>query len=233
MSNRVIITLKVLVHLACLIPVAWLAAHLLQNHLGPDPTQAVTLFTGHGTLRLLIITLAISPIRKFIPKIAWIIRFRRMVGLYAFFYGCLHLMTYVGLFAHFNIATMVADIGQRRFILAGIAAWLLMLPLAVTSNSWSIRKLGGTKWRHLHWLIYVAALVGVTHYWWGERRGDLAPLGITVVLALVLAARPVFAWARASSRSLRSGPASVKPLLSTKSDGLEGMRTGRPDSRIR
>lgn len=232
MPNRAIIALKVLVHIACLAPVAWLLVHLLRNQLGPDPTQTVTLFTGHGTLRLLVLTLAISPIRKFIPKVAWIIRFRRMAGLYAFFYGCLHLMTYVGLFAHFDVSTMMADISQRRFILAGIAAWLLMLPLALTSTSWSIRKLGGVKWKHLHWLIYLAALVGVTHYWWGERRGDLTPLGITVVLVLVLAARPALAWLKTPSHRRRSGSASVKPVLPTRSGDLEAIRPGRPDSRM-
>lgn len=206
MSNRLVIVLKVLVHLACLVPVAWLLMHLFQNELGPDPTQTVTLFTGHGTLRLLVITLAISPVRKFFPKIGWIIRFRRLVGLYAFFYACLHLMTYLWLFAHFNIGVMVADINQRRFILAGIAAWLLLAPLALTSTSWSMRKLGGIRWKRLHRLAYLAAVVGVGHYWWGERRGDLAPLAITVILAVILLARPLFAWIKFHSGELQALP---------------------------
>lgn len=200
MSNRLIIILKVLVHIACLAPVAWLLVHMFQNTLGPDPTHTVTFFTGHGTLRLLVITLAITPIRKFVPKIGWIIRFRRMLGLYAFFYGCLHLMTYVWLYADFNVAAMIADISQRKFITAGIAAWVLMVPLALTSTTWSIRKLGGTRWRRLHWLTYLAALAGVVHYWWGVKQGDRTPLEITVALALVLAARPALAWAKSWNR---------------------------------
>jgi methionine sulfoxide reductase heme-binding subunit len=196
MPNRVVIALKALVHIACLAPIAWLVFHLLQNTLGPDPTHAAAFFTGRGTLRLLVITLAISPIRKLIPKLGWIIRFRRMVGLYAFFYGCLHLLTYVGLYAGFSWATMVDDISQRKFIMAGLAAWFLMVPLALTSTTWSIRKLGGKNWKRLHWLTYVAAIAGVVHYWWGVKQGVRTPLEITVALCIVLSARPVLAWVR-------------------------------------
>ena len=196
MSNRIIITLKVLVHIACLAPVAWLVVHLFQSNLGPDPNQTVTFFTGRGTLRLLVITLAISPIRKLIPKLGWMIRFRRMLGLYAFFYGCLHLMTYLWLYAGFSWAAIVDDISLRRFIVAGMIAWLLMLPLALTSTAWSIRKLGGRNWKRLHWLIYLAATSGVVHYWWGVKQGVMTPMAITLALAVVLAARPVLTWVR-------------------------------------
>jgi len=196
LSNRVVITLKVLVHIACLAPVAWLLVHLFQNNLGPDPTQTVTFFTGHGTLRLLVITLAISPIRKLIPKLSWIIRFRRILGLYAFLYGCLHLMTYLWLYAGFSWAAIIDDISLRRFIVAGMIAWLLMLPLALTSTAWSIRKLGGRNWKRLHWLIYLAATAGVVHYWWGVKQGVMTPMAITLALAVVLAARPVLTWVR-------------------------------------
>ncbi|MGH9588137.1 MAG: sulfite oxidase heme-binding subunit YedZ [Acidobacteriaceae bacterium] len=207
MSNRVVVALKVLVHIACLAPVAWLLVHLFQNNLGPDPTHTVTFFTGHGTLRLLVITLAITPIRKLIPKLAWMIRFRRMLGLYAFFYGCLHLMTYLWLYAGFSWAAIVDDISQRRFIVAGVAAWLLMLPLALTSTTWSIRKLGGKNWKRLHWLVYLAATSGVVHYWWGVKQGVQTPLAITAALVLVLAARPALAWAR--SGGMRAVPKKV------------------------
>lgn len=196
MSNRVVITLKVLAHIACLAPIAWLLVHLFQNNLGPDPTQTVTFFTGRGTLRLLVITLAISPIRKLIPRLSWTIRFRRMLGLYAFFYGCLHLMTYLWLYAGFSWAAIIDDISQRRFIVAGMAAWLLMLPLALTSTAWSIRKLGGRNWKRLHWLIYLAATAGVVHYWWGVKQGVMTPMAVTIALVIVLAARPVLAWIR-------------------------------------
>jgi sulfoxide reductase heme-binding subunit YedZ len=195
MPKRVIVLLKVLVHVACLAPVAWLVVRGFQNNLGPDPTHTVTFFTGRGTLRLLVITLAISPVRRLAPKLAWLIRFRRMLGLYAFFYGCLHLMTYLWLYAGFSWAAIVDDISQRRFIVAGVAAWLLMVPLALTSTAWSIRKLGGKNWTRLHWLTYLAAIAGVVHYWWGVKQGDRTPMEVTVALAVALAARPVLAWA--------------------------------------
>jgi methionine sulfoxide reductase heme-binding subunit len=196
MPKRVLILLKVLVHIACLAPVLWLVVRGFQNNLGPDPTHTVTFFTGRGTLRLLVITLAITPVRRLIPKLAWIIRFRRLIGLYAFFYGCLHLMTYVWLYAGFSWATMVDDISRRKFITAGLAAWALMVPLALTSTAWSIRKLGGKNWTRLHWLTYLAAIAGVVHYWWGVKQGDRTPMEITVALVIVLAARPVLTWAR-------------------------------------
>lgn len=196
MSKRLIVVLKILVHVACLAPVAWLVWRGFQNNLGPDPTHTVTFFTGRGTLRLLVITLAVSPVRRLVPKLAWLIRFRRMLGLYAFFYGSLHLMTYLWLYAGFSWAAIVDDISQRRFIIAGATAWALMVPLALTSTAWSIRKLGGQNWKRLHWLTYLAAIAGVVHYWWGVKQGDRTPMEITVLLAMALAARPVVSWVR-------------------------------------
>ena len=196
MPNRVIVALKVVVHIACLAPIAWLVLHLFQNNLGPDPTHTVTFFTGRGTLRLLVISLTVTPVRRLLPRLSWIIRFRRMLGLYAFFYGCLHLMTYVWLYAGFSWAAMVDDISRRKFITAGLAAWALMVPLALTSTTWSIRKLGGQNWNRLHRLAYLSAIAGVVHYWWGVKQGDQTPMAITVALAMVLVARPVLAWVR-------------------------------------
>jgi sulfoxide reductase heme-binding subunit YedZ len=198
MSNRLIVVLKVLVHIACLAPVAWLIVHVIQNNLGPDPTAAVTFFTGRGTLRLLVISLAITPVRKLItplsPSLNSIIRFRRMLGLYAFFYACLHLLTYIWLYADFSLSAMIDDITKRRFITAGLTAWALMLPLALTSTTWSIRKLGGKNWNRLHRLAYLSAIAGVVHYWWGVKPGVTTPANITVVLFVLLAARPVLNW---------------------------------------
>jgi methionine sulfoxide reductase heme-binding subunit len=206
MSRRWIIALKVLAHAACLGPVAWLLWHLYLSvttdptALGPDPTHTVTFFTGRGTLRLLVITLAVTPVRRLIPKLNWLIRFRRLLGLYAFFYACLHLLTYVWLYADWSWAAMVDDISQRRFITAGLAAWLMLVPLALTSTSWSIRKLGGKNWNRLHWLTYAAAISGVVHYWWGVKSGVKTPLTITVVLGVLLLARPVLAWVQGAGR---------------------------------
>jgi sulfoxide reductase heme-binding subunit YedZ len=210
MKQRWIVLLKVLVHAACFGPIAWLLWLVYQSAttnpgaLGPDPTHTVTFFTGKGTLRLLVITLAITPIRRLIPRLAWIVRFRRMLGLYAFFYGCLHLMTYVWLYADFSLTAMVRDIAIRRFITVGIAAWLLMLPLALTSTTWSIRKLGGKNWNRLHRLTYLAAIAGLIHYWWGVKAGVRTPLEITIVLAVLLFARPLLAW-RSSMQKRAAG----------------------------
>jgi sulfoxide reductase heme-binding subunit YedZ len=204
MSNRWIVALKVLVHIACLAPVAWLVFHLFENQLGPDPTATVTFFTGRGTLRLLVISLAVTPVRRLIPKLSWLIRFRRMLGLYAFFYGCLHLMTYVWLYAGFSLDAMVDDITKRRFITAGLVAWTLMVPLALTSTTWSIRKLGGKNWNRLHRLAYLSAIAGVVHYWWGVKQGVRTPMEITVVLAILLVARPLLKYSRQQASERRA-----------------------------
>ncbi len=212
MNKRGMVALRIVAHVACLGPIAWLLWHLYlsvtsdPSALGPDPTHTVTFFTGRATLRLLVITLAVTPVRRLIPPLAWLGRFRRMLGLYAFFYGCLHLLTYVWLYAGWSWAAMVDDISQRRFITAGLAAWLMMVPLALTSTTWSIRKLGGKNWNRLHWLTYAAAISGVVHYWWGVKTGVKTPMTITVVLGLLLLARPILRWRqdRAALRVQRS-----------------------------
>jgi len=207
MKQRSIVLLKVVAHAACLAPVIWLLWRLYltsgpdPNALGPDPTHTVTFFTGRGALRLLVITLAVTPLRKLLPKLAWVIRFRRLLGLYAFFYACLHLMTYVWLYAGFSWSAMVDDISQRRFITAGLTAWLLLVPLALTSTAWSISKLGGKNWNRLHWLTYAAAISGVIHYWWGVKSGVKTPLAITIVLGVLLLARPLLARRQNAKRS--------------------------------
>ncbi len=201
MSNRWIITLKVLVHAACLAPVAWLVWRLVQNTLGPDPVSHVTLFTGLGTLRILILSLAITPVRRLNPGLSWLIRFRRMLGLYAFFYGSLHLLTYVGLYSGFSWAAIVDDLKKRPYIWAGFTSWTLLVPLALTSTTWSIRKLGGKRWQMLHRLAYVSAIAGVVHYWWIVKTGVRTPLTLTVVLGVLLAARPVLGWLDAQRKA--------------------------------
>jgi sulfoxide reductase heme-binding subunit YedZ len=192
MNKRVLIALKVAVWLLCLAPLGLLVYHGLENNLGPDPTATVTHATGFATLRLLVITLAITPLRRLSPQLAWLVRFRRLLGLFAFFYGCLHLLTYLWLYSGFNVGAMVDDIAKRRYILAGFTAWLLLVPLAATSTNWSIRKLGGKRWQALHRLTYLAAICGVIHYWWIVKSGVRTPITITVVLAVLLLARVVW-----------------------------------------
>ena len=141
MNRSTLILLKVAVWLACLAPFVWLAWGAVMNNLGPDPTGTIAFTTGRTTLRLLVITLAISPIRRLWPRLTWLIKFRRMLGLFAFFYASLHMLTWVGLYAGFDIQSMAADIARRRYITAGMAAYLLLFPLALTSTTWSILSL--------------------------------------------------------------------------------------------
>jgi sulfoxide reductase heme-binding subunit YedZ len=192
MNKRAIIILKVAVWLVCLAPLSLLVYHGLRNNLGPDPTATVTHATGFATLRLLVISLAITPLRRLSPRLGWLVRFRRLLGLFAFFYGCLHLLTWLWLYSGFNVAAMLDDIGKRRYVMAGMAAWLLLVPLAATSTAWSIRKLGGKRWQALHRLAYVSAICGVIHYWWIVKSGVRTPITITLVLAILLLARIVW-----------------------------------------
>ena len=207
MSNRAILWLKAQVHLACLAPLLFLlwegyrSATADPSALGPDPTRTVTYFTGFGALRVLVLSLAISPVRKLIPRLGWLVRFRRMLGLYAFAYASLHLLTYLWLYAAWSWPTIADDLMHHRYIWAGTAAWGLLLPLALTSTAGSIRTLGGRRWNLLHRLVYIAAIAAVVHYWWIVKTGVLDPLKVTLVLALLLLARPVLnRWKRKPAR---------------------------------
>ena len=194
MKRTTLLALKTLTWLACLWPLGSLLWGAVNNKLGADPTATITFATGLATLRLLIISLAITPVRRLSPRLGWLIKFRRLLGLFAFFYATLHLLTYVALYAGFDVNAMAADIAKRRYITAGLTAWLLLLPLAATSTNWSIRKLGGKRWNRLHMLVYAAAVCGVIHYWWQVKPGVLTPLTMTIVLGILLLARPVQAW---------------------------------------
>ncbi len=194
MSRSTLIVLKTLVWLTCLAPFCWLVWGAFTNNLGPNATGAIAYATGRTTLRLLAITLAISPLRRLVPRLSWLIKFRRLLGLFAFFYATLHMLTWVALYNNFDLQSMLADVARRRYITAGMAAYLSLLPLALTSTAWSIRKLGGKNWNRLHMLIYAAAICGVAHYWWQMKPGVLTPLAMTVVIGALLLARPILAW---------------------------------------
>jgi len=196
MNRSTLIALKTLVWIACLAPLCWLVWGAITNNLGPDETGAIAFATGRATLRLLAITLAISPLRRLIPSLEWLIRFRRLLGLFAFFYATVHVLTWVALYNSFDVHNMLVDVARRRYITAGMAAYLSLVPLAITSTAWSIRKLGGRNWKRLHMLIYFAAICGVAHYWWQMKPGVLTPLAMTVVIAALLVARPILASTR-------------------------------------
>jgi sulfoxide reductase heme-binding subunit YedZ len=200
MNKRTIVALKVAVWLACLTPLALLVYHGFSNNLGPDPTATVTHATGFATLRLLVISLAVTPLRRLSVRLSWMVRFRRLLGLFAFFYGSLHLLTWLWLYSGFSIAAMADDLGKRRYIMMGMAAWVLLVPLAATSTNWSIRKLGGKRWQALHRLAYVSAICGVIHYWWIVKSGVRTPITITLVLAVLLLARVVWSVREKANR---------------------------------
>jgi sulfoxide reductase heme-binding subunit YedZ len=207
MPNRVVVALKVMVHVACLAPfliLAWDTYHDLAHPgavalLGPDPTATLSHGTGFAALRILIISLAITPIRRLSKHLGWLVRFRRMLGLYAFFYACVHLLVYLKFYANLDWPTLVNDLSKRRYIIAGFSAWVLLLPLALTSTKWSIRKLG-KRWQLLHRLVYLAAVLGIIHYWWIVKSGVLDPLKITILVAIVLLARPLWSLVDARRR---------------------------------
>lgn len=199
MSNRAIVALKFVAFPACLIPLGVLVAQGFTNTLGPDQVATITHTTGFWTLYFLLISLVITPVRRLSSRLVWLIRFRRMLGLYAFFYGTLHLMTYVWLFSDFNVGAMVHDIGKRPFITMGMLGWTCLLLLAATSTAWSIRKLGGKRWMKLHRLVYVAVIAGVIHYWWLVKPGVHTPWKVTAVLAVLLLARAVW-WTKEIAR---------------------------------
>lgn len=190
---------KPAVFLACLTPLASLAWRGFHAELGANPIEAITHGTGDWTLRFLLITLSISPLRKLTGQY-WLIGFRRMFGLFAFFYGTLHLMTYVWLDKFFDVHEMLHDIAKRRFITAGMTGFALMIPLALTSSKWAIRKLGGKRWQTLHRLIYASAAAGVIHYIWLVKADLRKPLEYAAVLGFLLVYRIVtWGWSRLKS----------------------------------
>ncbi|MGA8865351.1 MAG: protein-methionine-sulfoxide reductase heme-binding subunit MsrQ [Candidatus Sulfotelmatobacter sp.] len=182
--------LKPILFLAALIPLALLAWKGFHGLLGANPIEVITHATGDWTLRFLLITLSIAPLRK-LTRQYWLIDFRRMCGLYAFFYGTLHLLTYVWLDKVFDVHAMLADIAKRRFITAGLTAFTLMIPLALTSTKGWIRRLGGNRWQWLHRLIYLSAIAGVIHYIWLVKADLHKPLEYASVLAVLLLYRVI------------------------------------------
>lgn len=201
LPDKYIRALKVLAFITCLGPALVLAWKGFHELLGANPIDVITRTTGRWTLIFLLITLSVTPVRR-ITGMAWLIRFRRMLGLFAFFYGSLHLMTYVWLDKFFDVHEMLHDIAKRRFITAGMTAWALMLPLALTSTAGSIRRLGGKRWQKLHRLIYFSAAAGVVHFIWLVKADLRRPLTYGAVLAVLLAYR-IFAWisSRMNARS--------------------------------
>jgi len=214
MPKRALLALKAVAHLLLLLPFL----HLLLIYrngslaLNPDPVNYITHFTGDWALWILLGSLAITPLRRLSPRISWLVRLRRMVGLYAFFYATLHLATYVFLFSGYDLAaaltatrhghpaelvaqwkqiwpTVLDDLKKRRFIQVGLLAWVVLLALAATSPARVMRAMGGKIWQRLHRLVYLAAIAAAVHFWWLVKTGVRTPWRDTAVLAILLAAR--------------------------------------------
>jgi sulfoxide reductase heme-binding subunit YedZ len=184
---------RLFVFVAALGPVVYLGWGAWAHGLGANPIETITRETGVWTLRFLLLSLAVTPLRRWT---GWndAIKFRRMLGLYAFFYGSLHLVTYLWLDQFFDGAAIIKDIYKRPFITAGVTAYTLMLPLALTSTAGMIRRLGGKQWRRLHRLAYGSAVVGVVHYWWLVKADIGPPRNYALILGALLAVRVLTAW---------------------------------------
>ena len=176
---------KLPVFLLCLTPFVILVWRSLTGNLGPNQVETLQHTTGDWTLRFLVITLGITPLRKLF-KLPDLIRFRRMLGLFAFFYGCLHFLTYLGPDQSFDLAGMWKDVAKRPFITVGFTAFVLLIPLAVTSTAGWIRRLGGKRWQMLHRLIYFAAVCGVIHYYWLVKSDVRKPVFYGALVAILL-----------------------------------------------
>jgi methionine sulfoxide reductase heme-binding subunit len=197
--------LKALVFLAALIPLGRLAAgaFFFPDWLGANPAEFITRSTGDWTLRFLLITLAVTPLRKLF---GWhsLATFRRMLGLYAFFYGVVHLSSYVAFDHVFDVMEILKDIVKRPFITVGFTALVLLIPLAITSTNRMVQRLGAKRWLALHRLVYVIAPLGVLHFWWMVKRDVTEPAIYAAILAALLGYR---AWARLKDERRRAKPA--------------------------
>jgi sulfoxide reductase heme-binding subunit YedZ len=196
---------KPLLFVASLVPFAWLLYGALANTLGANPAEALLRSTGDWTLRFLCITLAITPLRQWVkqPPLA---RFRRMLGLFAFFYGCVHFLCYAWLDMGFALGDIVRDIPKRPFVLVGSAALLLMLPLAVTSFNRAIKTLGAARWKALHRAVYAVVLLGLLHFFWMRSAknnfGEVAVYAVVITVLLGWRLQDHFVK-RAAAKALR------------------------------
>lgn len=181
-----------------LAPFVRLVAAIFTDQLGANPVEFITRNTGDWTLYLLCLTLAITPLRK-LTGWNWLIKLRRMTGLFAFFYVALHFTTFLWFDHAFDVATMFKDVVKRPFITVGFAAFVLLIPLAVTSTNAMVKRLGGKRWQWLHRLIYIIVPLGVLHFWWmkAAKNNLFQPLLFAVLVGVLLGMRLV--WRRKST----------------------------------
>jgi sulfoxide reductase heme-binding subunit YedZ len=197
--------IKAPVFVLCLCPLFLLGWRALHNGLGANPIEYITHFTGDWTLQFLVITLAITPLRKLL-HLPDLIRFRRMLGLFAFFYGSLHFLTYIWLDKFFDLSEIGKDVVKRPFITAGFLGFVLLVPLAITSTRGWIRRLGGARWQMLHRLVYVSAVAGVVHYYWLVKSDVRWPLAYAAAVGVLLLYRIVVKLRQSSNAGRRPAP---------------------------
>jgi DMSO/TMAO reductase YedYZ heme-binding membrane subunit len=185
--------IKLLILVNSLVPLALLVWDKSHNRLGANPQNFLILTTGMMTLIFLMLTMAVTPARK-ITGLNWLIQFRRMLGLYAFFYGCLHFLCFFSLDRGFSISSTLTEMVKRKYLIVGSTALIAMIPLAITSTNEMIKRLGGKRWRALHRLAYVAAVAGVIHYYMQVKADVRQPLVFAAVLAVLLGYRLAIYW---------------------------------------
>ena len=204
---------KVVVFIVCLIPLCGLVWRGLHNGLGANPVEFIQLTTGDWTLRFLVFTLCITPFRKLL-NLPDLIRFRRMLGLFAFSYLCIHFLTYLVLDQSLDPSAIWKDVAKRPFITVGFLGFLLLLPLAITSTAGWIRRLGGKRWQMLHRAIYFAAVCGVIHYYWKVKSDVRMPLFYGALVAILLLWRlGDWFFKRRSAAGAKLSPQHAPPIL--------------------
>lgn len=179
---------KLVVFINSLVPLVLLLWDLYRKRVGPNPLEFATRTTGMLTLIFLCLTLAVTPLRK-IFGVNSLVKFRRMLGLFAFFYGSLHLLTYIWFDRLFNLLSVAQDVARRPFILVGMTAFILMVPLALTSTNRMVKRLGGKRWAKLHRVVYVAAIAGVVHFWMLVKSDTSLPLTFAFIVLFLLGYR--------------------------------------------
>jgi methionine sulfoxide reductase heme-binding subunit len=200
---------KAVLFLICLGPLASIIWPFLRGYTLPNPLEFIQHGTGDWTLRFLVITLTITPLRQFL-RLPELIRFRRMFGLFAFFYACLHFTTYLWFDKLFDAHEIWKDVYKRPFITVGFLAFTLLIPLAITSTAGWIRRLGGRRWRILHRAIYVSAVCGVIHYYWLVKSAVIRPLTYGAIVGVLLAWR-VGEWLLRRRRAAVAGATVPQP----------------------
>ena len=214
---------KPAVFLLCLVPLGLLGWRALHGGLTANPIEFITHATGDWTLRFLVITLCVTPLRK-ILGLPELIRFRRMLGLFAIFYACLHFTTYIWLDKFFDLSEVWKDVAKRKYITVGFTAFVLLIPLALTSTAGMIRRLGGKRWQMLHRLIYFSALGGVIHYYWLVKSDIRLPLMYGAILAVLLVYRVIKRLRKPRVAQRRRSARSDAPCASAHPTRKEGPR---------